>query len=196
MQNTKNHCHFEGRISRDPIFSQVQIGNDMVNKAIFSVAVDRALTKAQKDNAKANNKPTADFISFSCLGPSADLIRNYFPKGKAISVDAHYTSYQTQDRQTGQTKYEHIFEVEKIDFTVQDAKNIAQDQGQNNGGYQQSQQGYNNGYQQQNQQQNYQQPQQNYQQQNSQQQNGQQQPANNNPNNGFSLWDDNANPFF
>ena len=58
MFNLANCCFFEGRISRDPQFSQVQMGigqngqPNMVDKALFSIAVDRALSSQQRQKAK------------------------------------------------------------------------------------------------------------------------------------------------
>lgn len=175
MFNQANQCNFEGRISRDPQYSQVQMGTNqngqpnMVDKALFSVAVDRALSSAQRQKAKNGDQSvkTADFIPCSLTGAQVATLRQYFPKGKAIRITAHYTEYQTTDQQTGQTKYGHIFEVDYIGFTVADSKNIQNNNGgqqpQNNGGYQQNNYQNNGGYQQNNQQQNYnQQPQNNF----------------------------------
>ena len=181
MINTSNLCMFEGRIARDPQYSTVQINNETVEKALFSIAVDRALTANQRQKAKNDpNIQTADFIPCSLLGGSVATLRNYFPQGKAIKVVGHYTTYSSTDQQTGQKKYGHIFEIDSIGFVTQDSKNVQQQQ-QNS--YQQATQ--NNGYQQQN---NYQQaPQQNYQQ---PQQYQQPQPQNN-----FAMFDENDSPF-
>ena len=181
MINTSNLCMFEGRIARDPQYSTVQINNETVEKALFSIAVDRALSANQRQKAKNDpNIQTADFIPCSLLGGSVATLRNYFPQGKAIKVVGHYTTYSSTDQQTGQKKYGHIFEIDSIGFVTQDSKNVQQQQ-QNS--YQQATQ--NNGYQQQN---NYQQaPQQNYQQ---PQQYQQSQPQNN-----FAMFDENESPF-
>lgn len=184
MFNLANCCIFEGRISRDPQFSQVQMGvgqngqPNMVDKALFSIAVDRALSSQQRQKAKNGDQSikTADFIPCSLLGAQVATLRQYFPKGKAIKVVGHYTEYQTTDQQTGQTKYGHIFEIDNIGFTVADSKNVQNGGGQtqNNGGYQQT-----NNYQQNNGYQN-QQPAQNYNQQ---------------PQNNFAMFDESESPF-
>ena len=170
MINPANLCIFEGRVSRDPQYSAVQMGQDSVEKALFSIAVDRALSSAQRQKVKNGDQTikTADFIPCSLLGAQVATLRQYFPKGKSIRVMGHYTEYQTTDSQTGQTKYGHIFEVDNISFTVQDPKTMQQNQG-----YQQPVQ-QNQGYQQNT----YQQPQ-------------QMQPQNNN----FVMFDDSESPF-
>lgn len=179
MINTSNLCMFEGRMARDAQYSTVQIGNDSVEKALFTIAVDRALSATQRQKAKNDpNVQTADFVPCSLLGGSVATLRNYFPQGKAIKVIGHYTTYQSIDQQTGQKKYGHIFEVDSIGFVTQDSKNVQQNQQQYQQNYQQAPQ--NNGYQQQSQQGGYQQaPQQNYQQ----------------PQNGFAMFDENESPF-
>ena len=154
MFNLANCCFFEGRISRDPQFSQVQMGigqngqPNMVDKALFSIAVDRALSSQQRQKAKNGDQSikTADFIPCSLIGAQVATLRQYFPKGKAIKVVGHYTEYQTTDQQTGQTKYGHIFEIDNIGFTIADSKNVQNGggQSQNNNGYQQNNGGYNN----------------------------------------------------
>ena len=183
MINTSNLCMFEGRIARDPQYSTVQINNETVEKALFSIAVDRALTANQRQKAKNDpNIQTADFIPCSLLGGSVATLRNYFPQGKAIKVVGHYTTYSSTDQQTGQKKYGHMFEIDSIGFVTQDSKNVQQNQQQNNGGYQQApQQNYQQPQQYQQAPQNYQQaPQQNYQQ---------------SPQNGFAMFDENESPF-
>ena len=175
MINPSNLCMFEGRIVRDPQYSTVQIGGDSVEKALFTIAVDRALTANQRQKAKTDSSiKTADFIPCSLLGGSVATLRSYFPQGKAIKVVGHYTEYQTTDQQTGQTKYGHIFEIDHIGFTVADSKNLQ------NGGQQQANNNYQQNNYQQPQQNNYQQPQQNYNQQ---------------PQNNFAMFDESESPF-
>lgn len=188
MINPANICIFEGRMTRDPQLSTVQMGQESVEKALFTVAVDRALSSAQRQKVKNGDKSikTADFVPCSLLGAQVATLKQYFPVGKSIRIMGHYTEYQTTDNQTGQTKYGHIFEVDNISFTVQDSKNLQQNQGQQApqqnyqqpNTYQQPQQQYQQPYQQP-----YQQaPQQNYQ---------QPTPAQG----GFAMFDESESPF-
>lgn len=188
MVNSANLCIFEGRVSKDPQYSNVQFGQETVEKAMFSIAVDRALSAQQRQKVKNGDQSikTADFIPCSLLGAQVATLRQYFPKGKAIRVMGRYTEYQTTDAQSGQTKYGHIFEIDQISFPVQDAKNLQQNQGQqNNGGYQAAPQ---NTYQ--TPQNNYQAPQNNYQQAPAAQY-AQPAPASG----GFSMFDEGESPF-
>ena len=191
MINPANLCIFEGRISRDPQYSTVNFGNEQVEKALFSIAVDRTLSAQQRQKVKNGDQSikTADFIPCSLLGAQVATLRQYFPKGKAIRVMGHYTEYQTMDQSTGQPKYGHMFEIDNISFTVADSKNL---QGgaapQGNGGYQQNN-GYqqNGGYQQQPQYQQNNRPNNGYPQNNGYQQQNQ--------NNDFAMFDSSDSPF-
>lgn len=182
MINSANICMFEGRISRDPQISTLQMGQESVEKALFTIAVDRALSSAQRQKAKNGDKSvkTVDFIPCSLLGAQVATLRQYFPVGKSIRVIGHYTEYQTTDNQTGQVKYGHIFEIDNIGFSVQDSKNLQQNQGQ-----QQPAQNYQQPNTYQPQQNNYQQaPQQNY-----------HQPQQQMPQQNFAMFDESESPF-
>ena len=172
MQNISNLCQFEGRIVRTPQFSSFQSGQNTVEKALFTIAVDRTLSSAQRQKVKAGDTSikTADFVPCSLIGGQVPVLRQYFPVGKAIKVVGHYTDYKTTEQQSGQVKYGHIFELDSIGFTVQDAKNL-----QGNAGAPQQQQNY---QQQAAPQQSYQQP-------------VTQQPVANN----FAMFDENDSPF-
>lgn len=139
MVNTSNLCMFEGRVAKDPQFSQINGQNGPIDKVIFDLAVDRGMSAQQKQNAQANQQPTADFIHCSMIGNQVNAFRQYCPKGKAVKVLCHYSQYTYTDKQTGQTQYGHQFDVDNFGFTVADAK--ALDNNNNGGGYQQ-----NNGY--------------------------------------------------
>ena len=144
MVNTSNICIFEGRVAKDPQFSQINGQNGPIDKVVFDLVVDRGMNAQAKQNAQANQQPTADFIHCSMIGAQVNAFRQYCPKGKAVKVMCHYSQYTYIDKQTGQTQYGHQFDVDNFGFTVADAKTLGND---NNGGN-----GYNqnNGYNQQN----------------------------------------------
>ncbi len=137
--NSANICIFEGRITRDPQFSTLNLngphGQRQVEKALFTIAVDRALSSDQRQRAKNGDKSvkTADFVPCSLLGAQVATLRQYFFKGKGIRVVGHYEEYQTKNQQTGETKYGHTFNVDSIGFCVQDPKNSQNNQGSNGG---------------------------------------------------------------
>lgn len=147
MVNTSNLCMFEGRVAKDPQFSQINGQNGPIDKVIFDLAVDRNMNAQQKQNAQANQQPTADFIHCSMIGNQVNAFKQYCPKGKAVKVLCHYSQYTYTDKQTGQTQYSHQFDVDNFGFTVADAKALNNNNGNNGGGYQQNNgYGQNNGY--------------------------------------------------
>lgn len=147
MVNTSNLCMFEGRVAKDPQFSQINGQNGPIDKVIFDLAVDRGMSAQQKQNAQANQQPTADFIHCSMIGNQVNAFKQWCPKGKAVKVLCHYSQYTYTDKQTGQTQYGHQFDVDNFGFTVADAKALDNNNGNNGGGYQQNNgYGQNNGY--------------------------------------------------
>ena len=128
MTNLNNLCIFEGRITQNQKYSQVNGQNGPIDKVFFSVSVPRALTAQQRQdpNAKKN-----DFVNFSLMGAQVKTLQQYFPAGTPIKVYARYTEYESIDA-TGQKKFGHVFEVESIGFVVSPAQN--QQNGQTNGG--------------------------------------------------------------
>ena len=188
MFNTNNVCFFEGRISKDPEFTVVSTGNgNSFSKCTFDIAVDRSMSSAQKQTAQQNNQPTADFIHCVATGSTADTMKQWCPKGKAVKVFCHITQYTYTDKTSGQTRYGYQFDVDHLGFTTSDSKTLGDNNQQNN---QQN-------YQQNNYQQNYQNNQQNYQQQNyqnNQQNNYMNAPQ---PQNNFQIFDNSnsASPF-
>lgn len=116
MINVNNLCTFEGRIVNDPQISIQGQGRDSYTKALFTLAIDRKLTKEQRE-AKKNRVegPYIDLVSFVANGAIADIIKNYFGKGKPIKVIASYQSFEFKDN-NGDIKYDHIFKVEDLGY--------------------------------------------------------------------------------
>jgi len=147
MINTSNLCTFEGRISKDPEFSQFQGKNGPVDKVVFDLAVDRGMNSQAKQNAQQNNEPTADFIHCNMIGAQVAAFRQFCPKGKAVKIVCRYHQFTYIDKNTGETRYGHDFDVDSFGFVTQDASYIANN-GQQNNNQQYNNQQFNNGYQQ------------------------------------------------
>ena len=130
-----------GRIAAvDPI-KTIQGANGPFSTIMFRVAVDRQLTKDQRDKVKNGDQSivTCDFVPFKALGKTAEYVQQWCPKGKAVCIEATYSTYQTTNQQTGEKVYGHMFNVENIEWATQDSKNLQQNGGgNNNGGYQQN----------------------------------------------------------
>ena len=121
-----NNVTLMGRLTRDVELrytqSQVAIGR-------FTVAINRRLTKEKRQQAEANNQPTADFISCVAFGKQAETIAQYVSKGMRVSLSGRLQTGSYQNKQ-GQTVYTTDVVVEQFDFI--DSHN----QQNNNQGYQ------------------------------------------------------------
>ena len=85
-----------GRLSKDPELRYSPQG--MANTRI-TVAVDRGYNQQKRQEAEAQNQPTADFINCVAFGKTAELIANYFNKGNRIGLEGRIQtgSYDKQD---------------------------------------------------------------------------------------------------
>lgn len=79
-----NNVNLIGRLTREPELKYTQSGLAMLR---FTVAVDRRLSKEKKQEAQANNQSTADFISCTAFGSTAEVIANYHNKGSQIGIE-------------------------------------------------------------------------------------------------------------
>lgn len=92
-----NSVNLIGRLVRDPEVRYSQSGMAILR---FTVAVDRKLSKDKREEAQANNQPTADFISCTAFGKTAEVIANYHSKGSQIAVEGRIQtgSYEKDGR--------------------------------------------------------------------------------------------------
>lgn len=115
MANLLNNCTFMGRLTRDPEVSSIPTSNGELTKVRFSLAVDRAVRKGQQKET--------DFINFSAIGPKAEFISKYFSKGKPMFVNACFRTYKVE--KNGQTTYGYDFDVQDVQFVLQDSSQNA-----------------------------------------------------------------------
>lgn len=92
-----NSVNLIGRLVREPELKYTQSGFAVLR---FTVAVDRKLSKDKREEAQANNQPTADFISCTAFGKAAEAIANYHSKGSQIGVEGRIQtgSYEKDGR--------------------------------------------------------------------------------------------------
>lgn len=129
--NLNNNCSFEGRLIKDVEYSSINGKNGAVAKVKFTLAVDKVMTKQQKEYAKNNNLPTSDFVPCECLGPKADFINNFFKKGSAMKVVAGFRTYSFDANDGSGKKYAYSFDVVDAGFVVAD---YSENNGNNGGG--------------------------------------------------------------
>lgn len=149
--NINNTCKFVGRMVKDAELSYIPVkgGAEQMAKAKFTVAVDKVMNKQQKETAKQNNQPTADFIQCEIVGKRAETLANFFPKGKPIVVNASFRTFSYKHKTTGETVYSYAFDVDDFgfvpgDFSEQNGGNGAVRQNNNHSSGNNS--GYNSGY--------------------------------------------------
>lgn len=101
-----------GRLVRDPELRYTQNGKGMCN---FTLAVDKGLSKEQKENYQAQGYPTADFIRIVAWGKTAEMSSNYLAKGLRVAVQGSIQtgSYENQE---GQRVYTTDVLANKVEF--------------------------------------------------------------------------------
>ena len=83
-----------GRITRELELKDIN-GQAFVR---FSIAVDKDLSKAKKEEFESQNKPTADFISIQAWGKLAETIYKNTDKGLKIMVNGRITTGSYEDK--------------------------------------------------------------------------------------------------
>ena len=116
-----------GRITRDLELRYTTSGMAVVK---FNVAVDRRMSKEKKQQAEAQNQPTADFVSCTAWNKTAELIANYMKKGSKIGIDGRIQtgSYEKD----GQRIYTTDVVVNQVEFLDGAGSNPGTNQGQQN----------------------------------------------------------------
>ena len=93
-----NSFNAVGRTTKDIAVRTIKgaDGKD-TSTASFTLAVDRRMTKAQKEAAEKAKRPTADFIACTAWGKTAETLAKYAKKGQLLAVEGrietrHYTA--------------------------------------------------------------------------------------------------------
>lgn len=118
-----NSINLVGRLTRDVEARVSQNGNAM---ARFTLAVDRGLSKQQRQEAEQKGQPTADFISCIAFGKTAELITNYFAKGGQMGLQGRIQTGSYENKE-GQRVYTTDVVVDRVHFVG--------DSGRKAGGY-------------------------------------------------------------
>lgn len=85
-----NNVTLIGRLTKDPELRYIPGSGTAVAK--FSIAVDKGLSKQQKEECEANNKPTADFINIVVWSKAAENCANFLSKGKLVGIQGRIQS--------------------------------------------------------------------------------------------------------
>ena len=116
-----NTVQLFGRLTKDPELRYSQ--NGMANVYI-TIAVDRGMSKEKRQEAQANNQPTADFVACKAFGKTAEMLGNYFHKGNRILVEGRIqTGSYDKD---GQRVFTTDIIVNRVHFVESASENTGQ----------------------------------------------------------------------
>lgn len=106
-----NNTVLIGRLTKDPEMRVLQSGTQVTR---FTVAVDRNMSREKKEQAKAQGRPTADFVPVTVWGAQAEACAKYLSKGRMVAVSGRITtdSYETD----GQRVYTTEVTAERVQF--------------------------------------------------------------------------------
>lgn len=92
----------------------------------FTLAVDKGLSKEKKEQAEANGQATADFISCTSWGTTAETIQKFSDKGKKVLVNGSIITgnYTAEDGSKRYTTDVLVNRVEILEFK-QNSNNAA-----------------------------------------------------------------------
>lgn len=125
-----------GRLTRDPELRYTQ-----TNQAVctFTLALDRKMSRDKREEAEANNRPTADFPRVIVWGKMGENASKYLTKGKQCAVEGRIQTGSYQDSETGKT----IYTTDIVADSVEYLSNLTQE-GRNNNKQVNTYQGNNN----------------------------------------------------
>lgn len=91
-----NNVTLIGRLTRDPDMRVLESGRAVTR---FTVAVDRKLSRKKRDELRAANKQTADFISIVVWGKQAETCGKFLAKGRLVSIEGRVETGSFEDKE-------------------------------------------------------------------------------------------------
>lgn len=140
-----NKVILTGRLVRDP---ELRYTQSSMAVCTFTLAVDRGLSKQKKQEAEAQNKPTADFIRITVWGVQGENASKYLHKGSQCAVQGRIQTGSYEDN-TGRTVYTtDVFadNVEFLDSRNDTQNNLQANNNQNRNNYTNNQSNSNEAY--------------------------------------------------
>ncbi len=108
-----NNCILIGRLTRDADLRYLQGTGTAVSN--FTLAVDKELSKAKKEEFEAAGKPTADFINIVAWGRTAEAVANYTSKGLKVAIQGRIQS-RSWVADDGTRRYATEVVAERVEF--------------------------------------------------------------------------------
>lgn len=102
-----------GHLVRDPELRYTQ-----ANQAVctFTLAVDKKLSREKREEAEANNKPTADFPRIIVWGKMGENASRYLFKGSQCAIEGRIQTGSYQDGESGKTVYTTDIVADNVEF--------------------------------------------------------------------------------
>lgn len=116
-----------GRLTKNPELRYTQSNQAVCS---FTLALDRKMSRDKREEAEANNRPTADFPRVIVWGKMAENASRYLFKGSQCAVDGRIQTGSYQDRETGKT----IYTTDIIAESVEYLSNSTQERSKSNSG--------------------------------------------------------------
>jgi len=114
-----------GRITKEIDLRYIAGSGTAVAK--FSIACDKGLSKAKKEEWKQNGKPTCDYIRIIVWGAGAEFVANYADKGTLVAVKGSIEtgSYEKDGHKvyTTEVKADNYGGVEILEWAKKEEKN-------------------------------------------------------------------------
>ena len=102
-----------GRLASDPEIRNTTSGKSVGN---FTLALDRKMSREQKEQAESEGRPTADFIRIQTWGQLAENCNKFLSKGSQCAVVGRISTGSYEDKETGKTVYTTDFIAEDVQF--------------------------------------------------------------------------------
>lgn len=112
-----------GRLTKDPELRYTQYNQAVCS---FTLALDRKMSRDKREEAEANNRPTADFPRVIVWGKMGENASRYLFKGSQCAVEGRIQtgSYKDSD---GKTIYTTDIIAESVEYLSKSTQNEGKD---------------------------------------------------------------------
>ena len=107
-----NSVAISGRLVKDIELKYTQSQKEVCS---FTVAIDKRMTKEQKENAKQNNQETCDFIDCQAWNQSAKFLNQYAHKGDVLGIEGRIEK-NSYFNNNGEKRYVVQVVVDKVEI--------------------------------------------------------------------------------
>lgn len=102
-----------GRLTKDP---DLRYTTSNMATCSFTLAVDKGLSREKREEAEANNRPTADFPRIVVWGKLAENASAYLSKGSKCAIEGRIQTGSYQDKETGKSVYTTDIVADNIEY--------------------------------------------------------------------------------